>query len=261
MKKLFLFSVAVLFLAAVSQAKEGCVVKLTNGTIQQCDGIEASANGDLSVRSGKFTNKIKKKDYIYAHIPMPAELKTALSKLKTKNYKEAISAAVQGQAKYKALGWNLFCSMVKAEAENGLGEQAEALKTLEECAGYEITNPEEEKYRDECQRVMSSIYFDMKKYKECAEVLNKIAYSKSPEVAAYALNKQGDIFYNEGEKNRAVIKYLQTVYLMKSVGNERAEALLKAANTLKELNDNRSAKFAAMLKKDYPQSPYVSQLK
>ena len=261
MKKLFLVSAAVLFLAVVSQAKEECIVKLTNGTVQKCDDISAAANGDLSVRSGKFTNKVKKKDYVYAHIPMPSEIKSAFSKLKSKNYADAIKLAEQAHSKYKLLGWNLCCLMIQAEAEKALGKPEDALKTLQPVEGYELVNPEEEKYFGGSLKVISGIYFDMKKYNECNAALGKIAYSKSPEIAAYALNKQGDVLYEQGDKNKAVTKYLQTILLMKSAGNERAEALLKAANTLKEQNDNRSAKFSAMLKSDYPKSPYISQLK
>jgi len=33
------------------------------------------------------------------------------------------------------------------------------------------------------------------------------------------------------------------------------------ANLLKELNDNRSSKFSDLLKKDYPDSQYVKELK
>lgn len=261
MKKLFLLSAAVLFFTAVSQAKDDCIVKLANGTEQKCDDITASPNGDLAVRSDKFTSKIKKKDYVYAYIPMPSDVKNAFSKLKAKNYAEAMKLAEQAHAKYKLLGWDLACLSIKAEAQKGLGKSEDALNTLQPVAAYELVNPEEEKYLERCLKVTSEIYFDLKKYAECNAALAKIAYSSSPEIAGYALNKEGDIFYQQGVKDKAIIKYLQTVLIIKEAKEERAEALLKTANTLKEQNDNRAAKFAAMLKADYPNSPYISQLK
>lgn len=261
MKKLVLLSAAILFFSAVAQAKEDCTVKLTSGTEQKCDEITASPNGDLSIRTDKFTSKIKKKDYVYACIPMPSEIKSALSKLKAKNYAEAIKLAGQAHDKYKLLGWDLECLAIQAEAEKGLGKLEDALKTLAPSNGYELINPEEAKSIEKCFKVASEIYFDMKKYDEANAALAKIAYSNDPAIAGYAINKEGDILYLQGQKDKAVIKYLQTVLVIKDAKDERAEALLKTANTLKEQNDNRAAKFAAMLKSDYPNSPYISQLK
>lgn len=261
MKKWFLLSAAVLFFASVAQAKDECVVKLANGEIQKCDDITVSPNGDLAVRSGKFTNKIKKKDYVYASVPMPSEVKNALSKLKAKSYDEAIKLADDAHGKYRMLGWDLCCLAIKGDAEKAKGKTEDALKTLQPAEKYELINPEEEKYLGRCLKIVSEIYFDMKKYNESNAVLAKIAYSKTPEIAGYALNKQGDIFYAQGDKSRAVTQYLQTVLVIKDASDEKAEALLKIANTLKEQNDNRAAKYAAQLKADYPKSPYISQLK
>lgn len=261
MKKLILLSAAILFFASVSQAKEDCIVKLTNGTEQKCDDITASPNGDLSVRSDRFTSKIKKKDYVYACIPMPSDIKSALSKLKSKNYADAIKLAEQAHDKYKLLGWDLACLAIKAEAEKGLGKLDDAIKTLQPSSNYELVNPEEAKSLEKCLKVASEVYFEMKKYDECNAALAKIAYSNTPDIAGYALNKEGDVLYQQGKKDKAIIKYLQTVLVLKDAKEERAEALLKTANTLKEQNDNRAAKFAALLKSDYPNSPYISQLK
>jgi tetratricopeptide (TPR) repeat protein len=258
MKKAIPIFVAVFTMATAMFAKD-CEVKMKSGEIKKFDKIASDASGNLLLMSGKFKTKIRKNQYIYAWIPIPKAIQAAAIKVKKQDYKTAIKILDKYQPQYKYLGWNVFMIFLRAKAEEGLGNKEAAVKLLEPLTSHQLLNPKNRKFLDESYQTLGSLYIETGKLDMGEKVFNKIAYAQDPETASFALNKLGDILLKKGKAKEAVLKYLQTVLLFKT--KERAEALCKLANTLKTLNDNRSVKYASMLKKEYPGSPYVKELK
>ena len=74
--------------------------------------------------------------------------------------------------------------------------------------------------------------------------------------AVYGFLKKGDILLRQEKPKEAALMYLQTVLLFRDVP-ERPEALYKLYTTLSSIKDPNAAKFAAMLKREYPESSYT----
>ena len=95
----------------------------------------------------------------------------------------------------------------------------------------------------------------------CPQILDQLTASRNDQLAAFAINARGDIFLATEKKRDAVLMYLRTALLMPKENRERPKALLKVANLLKEMNDNRAANFANMLRTDYPDNSLIKELK
>jgi tetratricopeptide (TPR) repeat protein len=265
MKRKLLILSALFAFVAMELSAASSVLQKKGHPRENVDEISADSNGNLTVKSLKngrlFTTKVKKGDYDYAWVPMSKGLKSIEKKIEGKDYNGALEAIAKYHDKYKYLGWDLFCIYMKALAEAKSGKSAEAIKTLQGVESYEIKIPPNEKYLLDSLKLLANLYIDAGNYAKADAVLEKIAYSKHEETAAYALNAQGEVLNRQGKKKDALVKYMQTVKLFPSKNPHRAEALCKLANLLKESNDTRSSKFAAMLKKEYPGSPWIKQLK
>jgi tetratricopeptide (TPR) repeat protein len=240
-------------------------LKKKGGSHENVDSITADSKGNLTVKTSRkgrlFTTKVKKGDYEYAWVPMSKGLKSIESRIKGKDYQGALEAVAKYHDKYKYIGWDLYCIYMKGLAESKSGKNAEAIKTLQAAVGYDVKIPFNEKYMLDSMKLLANLYIDSNNYAKADEILSKIAYSKDGDTAAFALNAQGDILNRQGKKMQAKIKYLQTVQLFNTKNPHRAEALCQLANLLKETNDSRYTKFASMLKKEYPGSPWIKKLK
>lgn len=102
---------------------------------------------------------------------------------------------------------------------------------------------------------------DLDKLDDANKVLAELAKSDDDNIAAFSFNAMGDILLRQEKKKEAVLKYMIPSLLFDAQNKERPRALCQSANILKELNDNRSAKFSDMLRKDYPDSPFIKELK
>ena len=90
-------------------------------------------------------------------------------------------------------------------------------------------------------------------------LLNEMSSGSDDSNAAFAFLQKGNILRKKGSLKEASLMYLQAVLLFDRTP-ERPEALYSLASVLKELKDPNAEKFAGILKKEYPESPYVRLL-
>ena len=226
------------------------------------DEISSDSSGNLSyTEEGKYKRTIKRKDYIYAWIPRPADIKAADELAKEKDSSAAREYAALA-VKYKHLGWEIYCLRMEAQSLYDAGKKDDAGKILAPLAKQNSESAEKDETDIlEAQKLLAAIFMEKKDYKNADELLSELIKSSNDDFAAAALNAKGDIFAAKGDKKEAALMYLQTALLFPSAAQERPAALMKLANTLKELNDKRSAIFADKLKKEYPKSPFIKDLK
>jgi TolA-binding protein len=146
------------------------------------------------------------------------------------------------------------------EALAKLGDKEQALKRLEAFNNYKLLNPKLERDLMEAYKLNATIQIDAGNFSAAEPALEEMSKSKDDDMASFAITRKGDLAYKQDAKRDAVLLYLQTALLFPK-SPSRPEALLKAANTLKELKDPRSVRFADMLKADYANDPLVKQLK
>jgi tetratricopeptide (TPR) repeat protein len=262
MKKALICLIAVFSIALVNGAENAFIVKKDKHVIT-ASWIKSSSSGELTYKSGKFQSKIKKKDYLYAWIPKPDEIKEADKLYKDKKYQDALKAYQENEKAYKFLGWIPYCVYMQGRSLSMLDKKPEAIAKLNELKDYKLENKlKNDVYLMHAYRLLAELYTEKAEYSKAEEALAKITQSSNEDMAAVALNMRGDIFNRQGKKKDAILMYLQTVLLFPVANKERPKALVMAANLLKETGDTqRSTLFADMLKKEYKGSQYIKELK
>ncbi|OGV53904.1 MAG: hypothetical protein A2X49_15605 [Lentisphaerae bacterium GWF2_52_8] len=260
-KNLILLSGLCLF--SIALHSEDSVIYMKDNREIKSPQMEADANGSISYKDGAVKLTVKKNAYNYAWVPKPAEINAIEKLLKGNKFKEAADAVPKINPQYKFLGWELTITYLDAAAQAGLGNKAAAIKKLEDFKKYEIIVPEkQEPQLMDIYKLLTSLYIEAGNFNSAEEIFALMGKAKDESVAAVAFNGRGDILYKQGKKKEAVLMYLQTALLFPETNTERPEALFKAASILKtDLKDSRGEKFAEMLKKDYPSSTFVGQLK
>ncbi len=227
----------------------------TEGKVLKAKEItKLEANGDVWYSRGKGQLKMKKKDYIYFWVPMPKDLKSAKT---TTDYRKAYD-------KYKEFGWNVYCILKEAELLQKAGKKEAALTRIELIKGYELINPIKRGDLVLSNKLLANLYIENGKLSEATEILTEVAKADDAKTAAFALNKKGDILVQKQEMKDAILSYLQTVILYKGqvgIDEERAEALCKAHNAMKNIKDGgRATTFSKQLKLEYPESLWIKKL-
>ncbi len=258
MKKTLMVVIAILGIsianaALPTEAQTFPFVVKTDGTaVKIYEIVKVEADGKMTYkRNKKVMSKMKKKEYKYIWTPMPKDLKSAAS---AADYAKAYT-------KYKNLGWDVYCTLKEAELI-AKTDKVKALARIKTIENYEMINPIKKTDIALANKLLATLYIENGKIDEANKVLIEVAKAEDNKTAAFALNKQGDILLQTGKTKDAIIAYLQTVILFpKELAAERAEALCKAHNAMKAMNDGgRATTFSKQLIKEYPESQYINKL-
>jgi len=262
MKKALIAAALMAVGAFALQAAESCIIKGLDDRDLQVDEIKALPSGDLEYVSGpsKIKSKIQKGKYKWAWIPKPKEVSDADADLKGGKLQAAADKYKKAFEAYKILGWDVYCAAKEAECLAGLNQKPEAIKRLVEFKSYKPANPKLDDDLMDAFKLLAVLYIETGDDASASPLLDEMGKSKDEDIAAFSFNKKGDIFNKQGNKKDAVLLYLQTALLFPK-SSARPEALLKTANILAEMKDPRGAKFAEMLKSEYPSDPMTKQLK
>lgn len=216
------------------------------------DTISADAKGTLSYKASGFGQKIKPGAYLYARVPKPTAVSKAYKKIKSKKYGDAVKAFDKAYNKYRYIGWDVYCIYYSAYALNKLGKKAEAIAKINKLTALPKDRAKLSKYMD-AQKLLAELYIATSQFEKAQGALKVLGTARSPSIAAFANNKQGDILAKKGKNKDALLMYLRTVLLFnKSNKKERPEALKKTIKILKSDRDNKYLIFEKMLKTDYP---------
>lgn len=246
---------------AVLYAAEDCVIIETSGREMKVSTI-TEANGDLTYTTGAsaIKSKVLKGKYKYAWIPKPKEISDADAKLAKGDFKEAGDAYQKAFAANKLLGWDVYCTWKEGEALAKQDKTADAVKTLETLKDYKLLNPKLEPDLLNSYKLLSTLYIAQDKYDLASPIIDKLMKSPDDSLASSAFIRKGDILARKNNKKEAALAYFQAALLFPK-SSDRPEALFKSAQMLNDLKDTRSAKFADILKAEYPGNEYTKQLK
>lgn len=264
MRRILVFMLGAALCAPMVRGQRGkaeAYVMGTDGKKMPVASLSADANGVLTFKKGKFQQKIKPDKYLYAWTPKPAGVLAADKSLKKKDYAQAVKAYEAAMKTVKFIGWDIYCMYRQAYAQGKSGDNAAAIATLKPLVDYKLKNPAKEKDLMRALKMLGQLYISTGDFTAAEAVLAKLGNARDDDTAAYALLKRGDILAEQGKKKDAVVMYMQVALLFPKGNKERPEALLKTANTLKDMNDARAKTWGDLLKKDYPKSSLVKDLK
>jgi len=274
MKKLMTLLTGALLLGAVQISAQNAsakpVIMKTSGEEIRAAMVELTQSGAYryaeSLKDGSPKLSVPRKDVRWAWIPKPEEIAKADKLLENKKYEEAAAAFASAVKSYGPLGWEPYAKLRQAEALDGAGKQTEAIKVLETLENYPNVCPYNEADLSMAYELLIEFYADIKAWKKGLDLSKKLMYAGDA-AAVSALFARGDILSKRAEETNsqddrrdAFNAYAQVCLLFPKSGRAD-EAAFRAYEILSELNDVRREIFAEKLKKDYPKSKYIKQLK
>ena len=222
--------------------------------------ITSDSKGVLTVKTGSVATKIKPRDYKYARIPMPADIKKAAKDLGDKKYAAAAEALKKLYPKYKYLGWDVFCIYGAAKALNENGQKSAAIAQLELLTKKPV-DPAKMNYYMHAQKLLAELYADSGKYSQAEKILKILSTSNDDSLVAFSNNIQGDMLMKQGKTMDAKLMYMTTALLFDAKNRkERPEALVKIINILRSEKNNKALDFKKKLENDYPGTKYLNDL-
>ena len=276
MKKLMTLLTGGLLLAAVqisaqsSSAKQPHVIMKTDGEEIRAALVELTQSGSYryaeSLKAGSPKLSVAKKDVRWAWIPKPDEIVKADKLLDGQKYEEAAAAFAAAVKSYGPLGWEPYAKLRQAEALNAAGKQSEAIKLLETLENYPNPSPYNEEDLGKAYERLIDFYIDIKAWKKGLELSKKLMYAGG-EAAVSALFARGKILHeranetNSKDDRRDAFNAYAQISLIFTKSPRADEATFRAYEILSELNDVRREIFAEKLKKEYPKSEFIKQLK
>jgi predicted negative regulator of RcsB-dependent stress response len=230
------------------------------GKKEYYDHITADARGVLMLKKGSITKKIKPGTYLYAHIPMPSDLKKAVAALKAKKYSEAAAKLEKLFPKYKLLGWGSLCAYGRAQALEATNQKTAAISALTLLTKTPV-DPAERNYYFRAKKLLAKLYADTSSFDKALKILKQLSTSNDSSIVAFANNLNGDILLKQGKNKDAKLMYMRTALLFDQRNKkERPEALVKIIKMLKKEKNNKALEFEKILKADYPGSHYTKEI-
>ena len=262
MKRL-IYTLAVLMpLGAITLSAVEVLIERREGAPIKAEYVASDEKGVITYKEEKFTIKIKANDYKYARIAkIPDEITAADKKFADQKYQEALTDYRKLYDLYRYVGFDVYCICRESACLDKLGQKEDALSRLKTLDTYQNLDPQKKGELSEVKKLLSALLIDLNKLDDANKVLSELANSEDDNLAAFSFNAMGDILVKQGKKKEAVLKYMIPALIFNTQNKERPRALCQVANILKDLNDNRSVKFSDMLKKDYPDSPLIKELK
>lgn len=258
MKKLIcIFGMASVLFSADAQE----LLKLTGSEkVLNVQNLVGNPDGSVSyISEGKKKITVPGKAYDYAWVPMPKEIAEADLILNSKDFPKAEKLYSAAYNKYKLLGWDVYCTMKRAQILAEENRLSDALAFLEPLQSFQALNPEVQKHVMEAQIYYSRLLIQSGDLKKAAAYTENMLKSPDDNTVFHGFLNQGDLAVLDHRKKKAVRCYLQAVFLF-TTHPDRPVVLYKAANLLKEMKDDRWKNLAEMLKKKYPDSEYSKKI-
>lgn len=262
MKKTICTLAVLTSLSAISLSAAEILIEKREGAPIKAEYVGSDANGDITYKEEKFTIKIKANDYKFARIAkIPDDITAADKKFADQKYQDALTDYKNLYNLFRYVGYDVYCILRESACLDKLGKKEEALARLKTLDTYQSPDPQKKADLSEVKKLQATLLIDLGKFDDANKALSELGNSDDDNLAAFSFNARGDILMKQGNKKEAVLKYMIPALIFNTQNKERPRALCQVANILKELNDNRSTKFSDMLKKDYPDSPFIKELK
>ncbi len=237
----------------------GAIITNENKRID-ADTIEADDKGNLTYRTGNITMKMKAGEYKMARVSKPKVIDQAASEARSGDWGRAAELYRQAYTNYRFLGWDAYCLFYEGYCLLKAGKKPDAARRLALLDEIDLQDPNKEKFYYDGKKMLAETYIELSRFDEALKTLESLASSDSEDIAPFSFNQRGRIMEKKGKTKDAVLMYMQTALLFPKENPYRPEALFKIASLLKSMKDARAVKFEEMLKSDYPDSKYLSQL-
>jgi tetratricopeptide (TPR) repeat protein len=252
-----------LLACALPAMAQKAVLMRANGKQLTADTITADNAGNLTYVDGPVKQVLRRNEYRWARIPKPKEIAAVEQLIRGNKFPEAAAQARTLYDQFKFLGYDVNLIYLETMCLARIGKDAEAIPRLEILNDVKVADLDPQKVSQyfECRKLLADLYIKGKQFDNASKILTGLLASPDDNLAAFALNAQGDILYSQNKKRDAVLMFLRTALVFPKENKERPKALLRVANILKEMSDNRSTTFAEILQKDYPGSSFIQELK
>lgn len=262
MKRLICTLATLMSLGAITLSAVEITIEKKEGAPIKAEYVGSDANGDITYKQEKFTLKIKPNDYKFARLAkVPDEITAADKKFAEQKFQDALADYKNLYNQHRYVGFDVYCILKEGACLDKLGKKEDALARLKALDNYQNPDPQKKSELSEVKKLQSTLLIDLNKFDDANKLLAELGNSDDDNLAAFSFNARGDILVKQGKKKEAVLKYMIPALIFNTQNKERPRALCQVANILKELSDNRAGKFSDMLKKDYPDSPYIKELK
>ena len=213
----------------------------------EVSSLDANAQGVLTYKIKGFSQKLKPGQYIYAHAPMPEDVKNASRKFRAGQYKDAAKAFKEAYNTKRFIGWGSYCIYNAAKALIKVNQQGAAIDTLEILKDFPV-DPEDSKYFLKAKKLEADILIKEKKLEKVAKVLNLLSKGSDQATAMFANNAKGDLLSAQGKDNEALYMYMRNILLYNPDNSpESVKAIKRVVEILKAQNNPRAAEYEAML--------------
>ncbi len=258
-KTILVLSLFTSLTCTVFAASKPYIVK-KGGSKAYYDHISADKRGVLILKKGSVTKKINPGAYIYAQVPMPAEIKKATSVFKAKKYSDAAAIFEKCYSKYKFVGWDVYCAYVGGKSFSGAGNKDAAIALLTKITKRPV-NPSSRRYYMPLRKLLVTKYVETANASKAEKILKTLLDSDDDATVAFAYNQYGDLLMKQGKIKDAKLMYLSTALLFDAKNKkERPEALLKIIKLLRSEKNNKALEFEKKLRTDYPGTHYLKDL-
>ena len=222
--------------------------------------VGSSKTFEMQMQGGKATTTVSASDVARVVLQkQPEALAPAIAAVKRGQFQQAVAPLKKIKDDYEMFGPDLHAAQYLAQAYLGLGQSANAVRMCDEVlrTNKDAANSGE----------FAGIYWDAlrkeKQFAKLTRILGDAIQIGGRDVAAVALVKRGDISMEKGEGKKALLDgYLRTILLFQDVKSIQPEALFKAMQAHKALNEhNYAEKWRKRLLSGYPTSDYAKKLK
>ena len=209
--------------------------------------ISASEDGVLTYKTQNFSQKLKPGQYLFARGPMSNELKDAVHKYRSKDYKHAVVGFDKAYKTGRYLGWGSLCMYYAAKSLEALHKKDEALKRLQQLKDIPL-DKEEVSWFLKAKQMEADMLIADKKFDDAANVLSVISRTGDTKSAMFANNARADILVAQGKSSEALFIYMRNIILFNpDKSKESLKSISKVVEILKAQNNPRAADFEKMM--------------
>jgi lipopolysaccharide biosynthesis regulator YciM len=211
------------------------------------------------VQANNIELKVPAQDVQSVRVTPPQHLEAAAKLVAEGQVDQALPVLQQIFDAYRMLQWDVIAARWLAE---GHLKNGDAKRAVEMCEAVIEQNPAAG-YSGDIPRVYWRALLELDRTAKLKQALTESIKRGDRETMALAQVIRGDLAMQEGEFEAALVDgYLRTVYLFREVKQVQPEALYKAAQCFKKLNQlTHMETMRKKLLENYPNDPYTQKIK
>jgi tetratricopeptide (TPR) repeat protein len=211
------------------------------------------------VQANNVELKVAAKDVRSVRVTPPQHLEAAAKLVAGGQAEKAMPVLQEIFDAYRMLQWDVIAARWLAEGHLKTGDAKRAADLCETV----IDQTPEAAYSGDIPRIYWRALLELERTATLKKALTESIQRGDRETMALAQVLRGDIAMKEGEFEQALVDgYLRTVYLFREVKQVQPEALYKAAECFKKLNQlTHMETMRKKLLENHPNDPYTQKIK